>query len=31
MIEAVTPLAFYAGWPGAMSAIMIVRELFSKP
>lgn len=30
LIEAVTHLACYAGWPGAMSTIMIARELFSK-
>lgn len=30
LIEAVTHLAFYAGWPSAMSAIMIAKELFSK-
>lgn len=31
LIEAVTHLAFYAGWPSAMSAIMIAKEMFSKP
>jgi 4-carboxymuconolactone decarboxylase len=30
LIEAITHLAFYAGWPSAMSAIMIARELFPK-
>ena len=30
LIEAITHLAFYAGWPNAMSAIMIAKELFSK-
>jgi len=29
MIEAITHLAFYAGWPNAMSAIMVAKELFS--
>ena len=31
LIEAITHLAFYAGWPSAMSAIMIAKETFSKP
>jgi 4-carboxymuconolactone decarboxylase len=31
LIEAITHLAFYAGWPNAVSAIMIAKELFSKP
>jgi 4-carboxymuconolactone decarboxylase len=30
LIEAITHLAFYAGWPSAMSAAMIAKELFSK-
>jgi 4-carboxymuconolactone decarboxylase len=30
LIEAITHLAFYSGWPSAMSAIMIAKELFSK-
>ncbi|HTS08157.1 MAG TPA: carboxymuconolactone decarboxylase family protein, partial [Candidatus Eisenbacteria bacterium] len=30
LIEAITHLAFYAGWPNAMSAIMIAKELFAK-
>lgn len=29
-IEAITHLAFYAGWPNAMSAIMMAKEVFSK-
>ena len=29
LVEAITHLAFYAGWPSAMTAIMIARELFS--
>lgn len=31
LIEVITHLAFYAGWPSAMSAIMIAKEVFSKP
>lgn len=30
LIEAITHLAFYAGWPSAMSAIMVAKEVFSK-
>ncbi|PYX49104.1 MAG: carboxymuconolactone decarboxylase family protein [Acidobacteria bacterium] len=30
LIEAITHLAFYSGWPNAMTAIMISKELFSK-
>ena len=30
LIEAITHLAFYAGWPCAMTAIMMAKELFSK-
>ena len=30
LVEAITHLAFYSGWPNAMSAIMIAKELFSK-
>jgi 4-carboxymuconolactone decarboxylase len=30
LTETITHLAFYAGWPSAMSAIMVARELFSK-
>jgi 4-carboxymuconolactone decarboxylase len=29
LIAAITHLAFYAGWPNAMSAMMIAKELFS--
>jgi 4-carboxymuconolactone decarboxylase len=29
LVEAITHLAFYAGWPSAMTAIMIAKELFS--
>lgn len=28
LIEAITQLAFYAGWPKAMSAMTIAKELF---
>jgi 4-carboxymuconolactone decarboxylase len=30
LIEVMTHLAFYSGWPNAMSAIMIAKEVFSK-
>jgi len=30
LVEAITHLAFYSGWPNAMSAMMIAKELFSK-
>jgi len=30
LIEVITHLAFYSGWPSAMTAIMIAKELFSK-
>ena len=28
LIEAITHLAFYAGWPSAMTAIMLAKEIF---
>ncbi|KAB8140065.1 carboxymuconolactone decarboxylase family protein [Chloroflexia bacterium SDU3-3] len=28
LVEAITHLAFYAGWPRAMSAIMVAKQLF---
>jgi 4-carboxymuconolactone decarboxylase len=31
LIEVITHLAFYAGWPNAMSAITLAKEVFSKP
>ncbi len=31
LIEAITHLAFYSGWPNAMSAIMVAKEVFSNP
>jgi 4-carboxymuconolactone decarboxylase len=30
LIEVITHLAFYAGWPSAMSAIMIAKEMLGK-
>ncbi|MGA2613572.1 MAG: carboxymuconolactone decarboxylase family protein [Spirochaetia bacterium] len=30
LIEVITHLAFYSGWPSSMSAITIAKELFSK-
>jgi 4-carboxymuconolactone decarboxylase len=30
LIEAITHLAFYSGWPNAMTAMTITKELFSK-
>ncbi|AZK47958.1 carboxymuconolactone decarboxylase family protein [Paenibacillus lentus] len=30
LIETITHLAFYAGWPKAMSAITVAKEIFSK-
>jgi len=30
LIEAITHLAFYAGWPSAMTAITLAKELFSE-
>ena len=30
LIEVITHLAFYSGWPNAMTAIAITKELFSK-
>ncbi|HET8924491.1 MAG TPA: carboxymuconolactone decarboxylase family protein [Candidatus Acidoferrum sp.] len=30
LIEVITHLAFYSGWPNAMSAILIAKELFSR-
>ena len=28
LIEAITHLAFYAGWPKAMTAVVVAREVF---
>jgi 4-carboxymuconolactone decarboxylase len=30
LIEVITHLAFYAGWPNAMSAVGVAKEVFSK-
>ncbi len=30
LVEVITHLAFYSGWPNAMNAIMVAKELFSK-
>ena len=30
LIEVITHLAFYSGWPNAMSAMAVAKELFSK-
>ncbi len=30
IVEAITHLAFYAGWPNAVSAVAIAREVFAK-
>ena len=30
LIEAITHLAFYSGWPNAMSAMSVAKEIFSK-
>jgi 4-carboxymuconolactone decarboxylase len=30
LIEVITHFAFYSGWPNAMSATLIAKELFSQ-
>jgi 4-carboxymuconolactone decarboxylase len=30
LIEVITHLAFYSGWPNAMSAILVAKEILSK-
>ncbi len=30
LVEVITHLAFYSGWPNSMNAIMLAKELFSK-
>ena len=30
LIEAITHLAFYAGWPSAITAVMLAKELFEQ-
>ena len=29
LVEAITHLAFYSGWPSSMTAIMIAKEVFA--
>ena len=31
VLEAITHLAFYAGWPNAMTAIALARQVFDAP
>lgn len=31
LVESITHLAFYAGWPNAVTAIAVAREVFAKP
>lgn len=31
LVEAVTHMAFYFGWPSAVSAAVIAKEVFAKP
>jgi len=31
LIEAITHLAFYSGWPNAVAAISVAREVFAQP
>jgi len=31
LIETITHLAFYAGWPSAVTAIGVAKEVFGKP
>src|SRR3954447_9771408 len=31
LIEAITQLAFYAGWPKAMSAMAVAKQVFRNP
>jgi alkylhydroperoxidase/carboxymuconolactone decarboxylase family protein YurZ len=30
LVEAITHLAFYAGWPNAVGAVAVAREVFGK-
>ena len=30
IVETITHLAFYAGWPNAISAVGVAREVFKK-
>ena len=31
LIEVITHLAFYSGWPNAVSAVLIAKEVFNTP
>lgn len=31
LIEAITHIAFYAGWPRAMSAMAVAKQVFAEP
>ncbi|GLR92127.1 carboxymuconolactone decarboxylase family protein [Bradyrhizobium iriomotense] len=31
LVETITHLAFYSGWPNAVAAVAIAREVFGKP
>lgn len=31
LIEAITHLAFYSGWPNAMTAVLLAKEICEKP
>ncbi len=31
LVEVITHLAFYAGWPPAMTAVSILRQVFDEP
>ncbi len=31
IVEVITHLAFYSGWPTAMSAMMIAKDVFNQP
>jgi 4-carboxymuconolactone decarboxylase len=31
LVEAITHLAFYAGWPSAVTAATVAKEAFAKP
>jgi 4-carboxymuconolactone decarboxylase len=31
LVEAITHLAFYTGWPSAVTAVAVAREVFKRP
>lgn len=31
IVETITHLAFYAGWPNAVSAVAVAKKVFAKP